>query len=102
MDKRITRFNHLLKRIQWGNEKALDEMFVEFGSLFLSMAKHYLYDKDYAEDLVSEVFDCLVSTKAKSFNPERNGLNWIHTIIRRKAQRHNEAVGKEQRLYHEA
>ena len=53
------------------------------------MAKKYLFDKSCAEDLLSEVFVDLVRTSAKSFDDTKNGLNWIFTIIRRKAFRFN-------------
>lgn len=89
MDSRVLRCNHLIKKIQKGNEKALEDLFKEFGSLFLNMAKKYLFDKSYAEDLVSEVFVELVRTSARSFDSRQNGLNWIFTIIRRKAFKHN-------------
>lgn len=95
MDSRVVRCNHLIKKIQKGDEKALDALFQEFGSLFLNMAKKYLIDKRYAEDLVSEVFIDLVRTSAKSFNENKNGLNWIFTIIRHKAYHHNESVNHE-------
>lgn len=90
MDKRIARCNHLMRRAQKGSEKAFDLLFEEFGSLFLAIAKKYLYDKDYAPDLVSEVFVDLVRTSAKSFDENKNGLNWMYTIIRHKAYRHNQ------------
>ena len=57
--------------------------------MFLNMAKKYLIDKCYAEDLISEVFIELVRTSAKSFDENKNGLNWIFTIIRHKAYHYN-------------
>lgn len=89
MDSRVVRCNHLIKKIQKGNEKALDTLYREFGPLFLNMAKKYLIDKCYAEDLISEVFIELVRTSAKSFDENKNGLNWIFTIIRHKAYHYN-------------
>ncbi|MBQ9276401.1 MAG: sigma-70 family RNA polymerase sigma factor [Clostridia bacterium] len=89
MDSRVARCNHLIKKIQKGNEKALDALYQEFGSLFFNMAKKYLFDKNYAEDLVSEVFVELVRTSAKTFDENKNGLNWIFTIIRHKAYHYN-------------
>ncbi len=90
MDKRVFRCNYLIKKIQKGNEKALDELFKEYGALFLNMAKKYLFDKSYAEDLLSEMFLELLKKEARSFDENKNGLNWIFTIIRRKAYRLNE------------
>lgn len=93
MDSRVVRCNHLIKKIQKGNEKALEDLFREFGYLFLNMAKKYLYDKTYAEDLVSDVFLDIIRTSAKSFDESKNGLNWIFTIIRNKAYRRNHEYG---------
>ena len=36
MDSRVVRCNHLIKKIQKGDEKALDALFQEFGLLFLN------------------------------------------------------------------
>ena len=95
MDKRVLRCNHLIRGIQKGSEKALDMLFQEFGPLFLNMAQKYLFDKRYAEDVVSEVFVDLVRTSAKTFDENKNGLNWIFTIIRNKSYHFNEKYGKE-------
>ena len=75
MESRVSRCNSLIKKIQRGNEKALDDLFVEFGPLFLNMAKKYLYNKEYAEDLLSEVFLDLLKSGAKSFDENKNGLD---------------------------
>lgn len=93
MDSRVYRVNYLIKKIQKGDEKALDELFTEFGALFLSMARKYLFDKSYAEDLLGDVFLDLCRKKAISFRAGFNGLNWIFTIIRRKAYNHNNLYG---------
>lgn len=95
MDSRVVRCNHLIKKIQRGNEKALDDLWQEYGSLFLNMAKKYLIDKNYAQDLVSEVFVDLVRNSARSFNESKNGLNWIFTIIRNKAYKYNQKYNNE-------
>ena len=89
MDNNANRVNNLIKRIQKGDEKAVDTLYVEFGTLFFAMAKKYLYDKSYAEDLLSEVFLYIYRNRAKSFDANFNGLNWIFTIIRHKAYKHN-------------
>ena len=98
MDKRVFRCNHLLKRMQRGSEKALDDLYHEYGPLFLRMAQFYLIDPDRAEDVVSELFVELVKTTARTFDPTRNSLNWIHTIIRRLAARYNAVAYHEQPL----
>lgn len=54
-----------------------------------------MLDKNYAEDLISDVFLELIRTSAKSFDESKNGLNWIFTIIRNKAYRHNQKYSGE-------
>lgn len=93
MDDRIKRVNKLIHRIQNGDESAVDSLYVEFGRLFLNMAKKYLFDVGYAEDLLSETFLEILRNRARSFNREFNGLNWIFTIIRHKAFRYNKKYG---------
>jgi RNA polymerase sigma-70 factor (ECF subfamily) len=88
------RCNYLIKKIQKGNEKALEDLFKEFGFLFLNMAKKYLYDKSQAEDLISEVFVDLIKTSGRSFDNNKNGLNWLFTIIRRKAYKYNGNISR--------
>ena len=103
MDSRVSRCNNLIRKIQKGDEKALDILFIEFGLLFLNMAKKYLYDDKYAEDLLSEVFLDLIKSGAKSFDENKNGLNWFFVIIKRKAYqynvRYNECVADLEELY---
>ncbi len=89
MDNRALRCNKLLNRIKKGDEKALSNLFIEFGPLFLNIAKKYLFDEKYAEDLLSEVFLDLIKYRAGSFNENKNGLNWLFVIIKKKAFNYN-------------
>ena len=95
MKNRSARCNFLIKRIKRGDEKALECLFNEFGPFFLSVAKYYLADKDFAEDILSEVFVELVRTEAQTFDENKNGLNLIWTMIKRKAFRHNGKTARE-------
>lgn len=96
MEKRIARCNHLLTKIQKGDEKALERLFSEFGAFFLHVAKFYLADKSLADDVLSEVFVEIVKTSARSFDENKNGINWIYTIIKRKAYKQNGTVFAEE------
>lgn len=93
MDDNVKRVNKLIRDIQKGDESAVDRLYVEYGRLFLNMAKKYLFDAGYAEDLLSETFLEIFRNKARSFDKKFNGLNWIFTIIRNKAFRHNRQRG---------
>lgn len=93
MDDNVKRVNKLIRDVQSGDESAVDRLYVEYGRLFLNMAKKYLFDAGYAEDLLSETFLEIFRNKARSFDKKFNGLNWIFTIIRNKAFRHNRQRG---------
>lgn len=88
MDERCELANAIIMRIAQGDLTALDDLYKEFGGLLFSMAKKYLCDVSYAEDLLSDVLVKLVRT-AKSFNPRKNGLNWLFATIRNEAFDHN-------------
>ena len=89
MDARVKRVNELLHRMKKGDQDAVDSLVREFGAFFLNMAKKYLFDPDYADDLLSETLLELYRGSIRSFDPKFNGLNWIYTIIRRKAYKYN-------------
>lgn len=91
---RIKRVNALLRRIQQSDSKALDELYLEYGSLLLGMARKYLIDKEYAEYLLSDVLYELYEKRANSFNTGFNGLNWLYKTIKHKAFAMNKQQGK--------
>lgn len=88
MDKLVAKINKLIVRISKGDEKALDELFLLTKRMLLLMAKKYLYDESYAEDLVSETYYKIVKYSA-TFDKNKNGLNWIYKIIHNEAINHN-------------
>lgn len=92
MDKLVLKINKLIYHISKGDNHALDELFELTSRMLLTMARKYLFDKSYAEDLVSETYFKLVKNASK-FNPAQNGLNWLYKII------HNEAVNYNRRDY---
>lgn len=67
MDRLVKKINGLIVRISKGDTDALDELYSLTGRMLLSMAKKYLYDKNFAEDLVSETYYKLVKN-SKSFD----------------------------------
>lgn len=80
LDKRVRKVNKLIAEIAEGNINALDELYEETGGLLFIMAKKYLSDKSFAEDLVSEVYLNLVKT-AKQIDINKNGLNWLFKTV---------------------
>ena len=88
MDKLVLKINKIIARIGKGDTYALDELFSITGRMLLYMAKKYLWDKTYAEDLVSETYLKVVKY-AQGFDTKQNGLNWLYKIIKNGALTHN-------------
>lgn len=88
MDKLVEKINKLIVRIAKGDTYALDELFVITGRMLLFMARKYLYNKSYAEDLVSETYLKVVKS-ADSFDKKQNGLNWLYKIVKNGALNQN-------------
>lgn len=88
MDKLVGKINKIIVRIGKGDTYALDELFCITGRMLFYMAKKYLSDKSYAEDLVSETYLKVVKS-ADTFDPKQNGLNWLYKIVKNSALNHN-------------
>ena len=88
MSRLVRHINKLIVKIAGGNFHALDELYKLTGRMLFAMANKYLFDKTYAEDLVSETY-LKVATNAKSFDSRQNGLNWIYKILHNAAIDHN-------------
>lgn len=85
MDKLVVKINKLILRISRGDEDAISELFSLTRRILYFMAQKYLYDKSYADDLLSETYYKIVKYSG-SFDKTKNGLNWIFKIL------HNEAI----------
>lgn len=83
------RANYLLRRIQKGDEQALQTLYEEFGKQLFAIAKKYVSRPADAEDVLSDVFYDLVAKKAGSFDERKNGLNWLYKIVKNKALAYN-------------
>ena len=88
MDKLVLKINKIIVRIGKGDTYALDELFCITGRMLLFMAKKYLLDNSYAEDLVSETY-LKVAKSAEGFDPKHNGLNWLYKIVKNGALNYN-------------
>ncbi len=86
---RVENCKNLITRIQNGEVEAFNLLYCDYGEIFLSVARMYLYDKSYAEDLLNDVFIDLLKSKARSFDNTKNGFNWIITVIKNKAFKYN-------------
>lgn len=93
MDKNVKRVNKLILEISKGKIKSLDRLYEEFGGLLYLIARKYLYDKNYAEDIVSDVLLGLVKN-AKQLKENKNGLNWLFKSIKNSALNYNKKNGR--------
>lgn len=84
MDDNVIKVNRYIKSIAKGDVSALDLLFQDFGGLLFIIARKYLADKSYAEDLVSDVLLKLIKC-ANQFKDGENGLNWLFKIIKNTA-----------------
>lgn len=85
MEKLIKQVNSLILKVGNGDKNALTKLYQLTGRMLLAMAKKYIIDKNYAEDMVSITFMKIVK-HADTFDASKNGLNWIYKIV------HNEAL----------
>ena len=81
----VGQVNKLILQISKGKISALDKLYCLTSKMLLAMARKYLYDKSFAEDLVSETYLKIVQGSSK-FDSSQNGLNWIYKIV------HNGAI----------
>lgn len=88
LDNNVKRINKYIKRLAKGDIVAIDCIYRDFGGLLYTYAKYYLFDKNYAEDLLSDVL-CKLVKKAPLFNDGENGLNWLIKIIKNDAINYN-------------
>ncbi len=80
MDKLIHNINKLICRIADKDLGALDDLYLLTSRLLFAIARKYLFDKSYAEDVVSEVYYKVVKG-ADNFDKKQNGLNWLFKIV---------------------
>ncbi len=89
---RVERANKLVLQIARGKVDALEQLYNEYGGVLLLMARRYLADKSYAEDLVGDLFVKIVST-ASQYKAGYNSLNWMYKSIKNMAFNHNKRGG---------
>ncbi|MDD3946861.1 MAG: sigma-70 family RNA polymerase sigma factor [Clostridia bacterium] len=89
MDQLVENINAQIARVAKGDQTALGKLYELCSGYLLFMAKKYLYDKSYAEDIVSEVFLKVVKS-AGDFDKAQNGLNWLFKITRNTALNFNQ------------
>ena len=91
------RIRELLKRVSEDDEKALEELFEGTKNQLYLVARDYLNEKSYAEDVLSIGF-YKIYKKSKLYNEKYNGYNWMHEIIKNTAIDYNRKNKKEKTI----
>lgn len=86
--KFIKKVNKLILKIAHGDSRALEELFAITKKPMLYVAKTFLYDKNKAEDVLSEAYLKVVKN-ANSFDKTKNGYNWMYEITKNLALNEN-------------
>ncbi len=89
------KINELIQSVSENNEVALEELFQITKESLLYIAKDYIADASYAEDVLSEAY-LKIYRKAHTFNQKYNGFNWLYEIVKNTALDFNRKFFKEQ------
>lgn len=87
-NKFIKTVNKLIVKIAQGDSRALELLFDLTKKQLFFVAKTYLFDKNKAEDVLSETYLKIVNN-AKSFDKSKNGYNWLYEITKNTALNEN-------------
>ncbi|MDE6407302.1 MAG: sigma-70 family RNA polymerase sigma factor [Anaeroplasmataceae bacterium] len=93
----VERIKELIKRIGKNDEKALEELFQQTKKQLYLVAKEYLNEKSYAEDVLSEGY-LKIYKKSKLYNERYNGYNWMYEIVKNIAIDYNRKYKKESKI----
>ena len=86
--KFIKTVNNLIEKIAQGDSRALEALFDLTKKPLFYVAKTYLFDKNKAEDVLSETYLKVVNN-AKHFDKNKNGYNWLYEITKNTALNEN-------------
>ena len=84
------KINEYLAAIKAGDTSAINMLYDLIGGHLLLIARSYLDDKNSDEDIVAEVFR-RIGVSIKSFDPARDGYNWLYKITKNAALSHNKS-----------
>ncbi|MDE7384946.1 MAG: sigma-70 family RNA polymerase sigma factor [Anaeroplasmataceae bacterium] len=93
----VERIKELIKRIGKNDEKALEELFNGTKNQLYKVAKEYLNEKSYADDVLSEGY-LKIYKKSKLYNEKYNGYNWMYEIVKNTAIDYNRKHKKESKI----
>lgn len=80
--------NYYLSAIKHGDNSKFKPLYDMIASRILGVARYYLIDKSYCEDVTSEVFQ-KIYLYINSYDESKDGYNWICRITRNVAYNFN-------------
>ena len=92
MSKYGREVNKYLQRVQRGDRQQMAPLFELTANHLRAVANRYLSDKSYCDDVVSDAY-CKVMKHIESFDPKKDGYNWMCKIVERTAYSYNEKSG---------
>lgn len=96
----VITINELIKSISKNDEAALEKLFQLTKESLFHVAKEYLQEPSYAEDVLSEAY-LKIYKKAHTFNTKYNGFNWLYEIVKNTAIDYNKKFIKEPTISYE-
>ncbi len=85
----ITKINKYLLSIKKGREDGLTKLFKYTFSNLFCVASMYLINKNDADDVLNQAYENAVKY-IDTFDGEKNGYNWLFTIVKNCAKEFNE------------
>ena len=94
MQEDTIKIKELIKRISKNDERALEELFENTKKKLKYVAKQYLIEKSYADDVLSESY-LKIYKRSKTFNEKYNGYSWMYEIVKNTALDYNRKLARE-------
>lgn len=94
MSKYAKEINRLLKAIKQGDISKFDQLFECTANHLIGVARYYLSNKSYGEDVVTDVYE-RVFKYIQSYDDNQDGYNWLCKITENIAHDYNELYSKE-------
>lgn len=86
--------NKLLKAIKKGDTSKFGQLFDCTANHLVGVARYYLIDKSYHEDVVSEAYERILKY-IHTYDESQDGYNWMCKITENVAHDYNEQFAKE-------
>lgn len=94
MSKYAKDVNKLLNAIKKGATSKFDKLFDLTANHLLGVAKYYLENKSYCEDVVADVFE-KIFIYIHAYNENQDGYNWMCKITENVAHDYNRKIPQE-------